>query len=118
MWTPEQWYNEARAEAEANPGQLRGMAEMWLNTLSNGLPGVAREEIVRRLMEENQKRLDAVPSTKEYPELRGMRELVEASWRGARDGAQLDDALLASHAGAFYFYQRYVTSGKAATGCS
>lgn len=118
MWTPEQWYNEAREQAEANPGQIRGMAEMWLGTLMNGMPGVPREEVVRRLMEENQRRLEAVPSLKEYPELRGMRELVEASWRGTRDGAQLDDALLASHAGSFFYYQRYVTSGKAATGCS
>src|SRR5687767_2265896 len=117
MWTPEQWYQEASAEAAANAHQVRGMAEYWMQILEREMPGVPRAEIVRRLEEENRKRLDAVPSLEQYPELRDMRDLVEASWRGSRDGAQMDDALLASHCGASYYMHRYVANGKVATGC-
>ena len=73
---------------------------------------------MRRLQVENAKRLDAAPSLQKFPELRGMRELIEAEWRGVRDGAHLSDAQWASHCGANYFYHRFVCNGEAMTGCS
>ncbi|MBI4025809.1 MAG: hypothetical protein HY360_12565 [Verrucomicrobia bacterium] len=119
MWTIDSWYRESRARSEAQTAQCRGMAALFLKTLQDHLPGVPRDEIVRRLQKLNRERLDAVPDLNKYPELRGMRELVDAEWRGARDGAGLDDALWAAHCDQLYYYQRYVAAGKAGPiGCS
>ena len=57
------------------------------------LPGPTHADIGRLLAESNQSRLAAAPDLSTYPELRGMRELVEAEWRGVKDGAELDDTL-------------------------
>lgn len=113
MWTIDGWYREAHASAEANPDLTRKMAELWLNTYAQHMPGVSREEIVRRLQKSNRERLAAVPNLKLYPELRGMQNLVEASWCGARDGAKLDDAQWAAHCDGGVYYHRYVATGKA-----
>lgn len=113
MWTIQSWYREAREAAEAKPEFVRKMAELWLNNYERGLTGVSRAEIVRRLQQCNRERLDAVPSLTKYPELRGMRELVEASWRGARDGAKLDDAQWAGHCDGGFYFHRFVSTGKA-----
>jgi hypothetical protein len=51
-----------------------------------------------------------VPDLKTYPELRGMRDLIEASWRGTRDGANLDEAHAAAYFGALPYYHRYIAS--------
>ncbi len=97
MWTIDSWYREARAAAEAEADFLRKMADLRLGTLESHVPGMKRDEIVRHLQEVNRQRLNAVPDLAKYPELRGMRELIDASWRGARDGAGLDDTRWASH---------------------
>lgn len=118
MWTPDQWYAEARGYAQTNRDMVRGHAAHWLKTLEKALPEMPHAELVRRLQAANAERLDAVPSLTRYPELRGVRELIAAEWRGTRDGADLDDALLASYCGAAPFYHRFIANGKAMTGCS
>jgi hypothetical protein len=118
MWTPQSWYEEARQKATAGADHVRGMADLLLNNLCEALPNLPRDEIVLRLQRENAHRLDAVPSLQKYPELRGMRELIEAQWRGVRDGAQLNEAQAAAHNGANYYYHRYVASGRVTTGCT
>lgn len=118
MWTPEQWYQEARVDAQTRAEQIRGMADFWMRTLEREMPDVSGDEITRLLQVENRKRLDAMPPVDKYPELRGMRELIEASWRGIQDGAQLDDTQLASHCGASFYLHRYLSNNKKATGCT
>jgi hypothetical protein len=70
------------------------MAEFLLLNYVKHLPGMSREEIGRVLAECNRERLEAVPSLTKYPELRGTRQLVEAQWRGTREGTGLDDVLV------------------------
>jgi hypothetical protein len=53
MWSPQGWYNEARAAAEAHAAHLRGMADLWLKTLDDALPELTRAEIVQRLQKED-----------------------------------------------------------------
>src|SRR5688500_6321730 len=96
IWTPDSWYRDAREEAEKRPEHYRGHAAMWLDTVLKGVPDVPRARVVEELKKFNRERLDALPDLKKYPELRGMRELVEAGWRGTRDGARMDDDTWAS----------------------
>jgi len=119
MWTIESWYQEARESAAAAPEYTRQMADLGLKLYVTHLPGVSLDEIVRRLQDWNRRRLDAVPDLTKYPELRGMRELIDAQWRGTRDGANLSDAQWAAHCDGHFYYHRHVTTGKAVPiGCS
>ena len=82
MWTPESWYRDARAEAETSPTFVHDFAALILKTISDALPDVPRGEIAQRLIEFNRQRLDAVPDLARYPELRGMRDLIDAGTGG------------------------------------
>lgn len=118
MWTAEEWYDEARAFAERNAAVARANAERCLQLLVDAATEWTREECVRELQKWNRERLDAVPDLSRYPELQGVRELVEARWRGWRDGAQMDDAQWASYCGWFSYYQRFLRiPGQARCSC-
>jgi len=112
MWTAESWYMESRKWAEANQEFVRKLAALHAKTLKHALPGVPAEEIFRMVKDLNRQRLDAVPSYVKYPELRGMRSLLEAEWRGLKDGAGLSDEYLAVYCGGLYFYHHYIACGK------
>jgi len=119
MWTIEHWYRESKEFAARNAAMVRQGAELILQATMDHLPGVSRDEVVRRLHNLNRQRLAAVPSLTQYPELRGMGELVQADWRGVRDGAGLDDALWAAHCDQHYYSHRYISTGQAVPpGCS
>lgn len=119
MWTIDGWYQEARIGAEQTADVTRRMADLLLNHVQDHLKDVPREEVVRRLQASNRQRLDAVPSLAKYPELRGMRELVDAMWRGWRDGAKLNEAQWAAYCDAHFYYHRYLTTGRGGPiGCS
>lgn len=119
MWTVAGWYEDARRSAAGNAQYHRALADFLLATYERALPGKPRSEIVRQLQGHNQERLDAVPDLTKYPELRGMRELVEAGWRGMRDGAQLNDGQWAATCDGLYLYRyRLQTLSPAPTGCS
>lgn len=118
MWTVEDWYDEARASAELNAAVMRANAEMCLQMLVEADPEWTRDECILELKKWNQERLDAVPDLTRYPELRGVRELVEARWRGWRDGVQMNDAQWASYCGWFSYYQRFLRRpGRARCSC-
>ena len=112
MWTISAAYDEARAFAQANAEYIRNRAEHYLANYEKHLPGMSRDEIGRTLAQSNRERLDAVPSYDQYPELRGMPEIVAATWRGTRDGAQLDDGLAAVYTNANFYYHRVICSGR------
>src|ERR1043166_4878426 len=119
MWTIDGWYQEARSATEKTAEVTRGMGDLFVNHVQEHMKGVTREEVVRRLQASNRQRLDAVPSLAKYPELRGMRDLVDAMWRGWRDGAKLNDAQWAGYCDANFYYHRYITTGKGGPiGCS
>jgi len=95
------------------------MARFLLSTYRREWPELSDEEISGRLHEYNQKRLNSLPDTGKYPELRGIRELVEAEWRGTRDGAALNPAEWAASCDNLYYYQHFLQSENAAVqGCT
>jgi len=106
MWTPQQWYEEASAEAAADAGYIREIAELYLRIYAEQRPGSSRGEIVAELARTNRERLEALPDLHTYPELRGMQDLIAAQWRGHRDGAGLDDDQHAAYCDGLYCYQR------------
>lgn len=112
MWTVQSWYDEARAMGAAKPKYFRDFAEMFFSHYHEQLPGMSRAEIASRLARCNRERLDAVPSYTKYPELRGMPELVEARWRGIKDGAGLTDEQDAAYSCANFYTHRYIASGR------
>jgi hypothetical protein len=87
-WTPQSWYDDARREGESSRELFRESSESYLTNIAAelGAPG--------------------------KPELRGMRELIQARWRGARDGAGLDEAQAESYAGGWLFFVREVAAGR------
>lgn len=120
MWTITSWYDDARKDAERDREQVRRMADFRLEIYEKQLlKGRNRAEIVRILAASNRDRLNAVPDLARYPELRGMREFIEAAWRGVRDGAGLTDEQWAATCDGGFYGHRYVYSGrKPPAGCS
>ena len=119
MWTIQGWYDEARRNAERDRERIRKTADYTLQFYEKEIPGKSRAEIGRILQKSNRERLQAVPDLKRYPELCGMPQLVEAEWRGTRDGAGLTDEQWAVTCDGNFFYHRYIASGrKPPTGCS
>ena len=120
MWTVAHAYEEARMHAQANAEFVRSKADHGLAICRELMPDVPSEEIAKRLMESNRKRLDAVPDLTKYPELRGMREIIDAQWRGTRDGAKLTDAQWAKTCDGMFYLSRYVFGavGREDHGCT
>lgn len=121
MWTIQSAYEQGVASGRASAAFIKGRAEHVLGSYLGWLPGMSREEIGRVLMDYNRQRLEAVPSLSRYPELRGMKELIEAERRGIQEGAGLDDTIAAVHFDGQYYYHREITSkakGKPPAHCS
>ena len=107
-WDVQAQYEAARRSAEQSRDAIREKAEFYLRRLDENAPHISRAEHVRRLIEINHQRLDAVPDLERYPELAGMREVIDARWRGLRDGAKLTEAQWAAQCGAWFYLQRYL----------
>jgi len=119
MWTPENWYLQARDNAQKTADLIRNRAELMLGVIAQGKPaGMPLEEALQEMEAFHQQRLAAVPDLFRYPELRGMRELIDAEWRGTRDGAGLDDRLLASYYTGYVYYSRCLHAGIPELGCT
>ena len=120
MWTISETYEQARRESEKNADMIRRTAEHTLNTYIEHMPGMTRAEIGRRLQESNREQMDAVPDLNRYPELRGMREILDAEWRGIRDGAKLDDEQWAARCNGNVYMHRHVYGevGREKHGCT
>ncbi|MCC7193348.1 MAG: hypothetical protein IT444_11255 [Phycisphaeraceae bacterium] len=114
LWTIQSWYEAAFRETVPIAAVVREHADQYLQSIQDELQ-VPREEAVRLLRNFNRARLAARPSLTKYPELRGVRELVEARWRGQRDGAQLDEARWESYCGGWLFLVREVAAGRGLT---
>ena len=119
MWTVSSAYERARKAAERDAESCRRTVDYLLEIYEGHLPGMSREEIGKILAESNQERLDAVPDLNKYPELRGVREIVAAEWRGLRDGAKLTDAQWAASCNGLFHLHRHISGdiGRE-TGCS
>lgn len=111
QWTIQSWYESAFREAAGSKELVRDFAEQYLRSIEEALKA-PRAEVARLLGNFNRARLAAQPSLAKFPELRGMRELIDAQWRGARDGAQLDEAQWAAHCGGWLFLVREVAAGR------
>jgi len=108
MWTTQSWYNEALTTARRDAPRVKAMAEHLLRTYEQALPGQSRPDIGRLLADCSQRRLKAVPDLAQYPELRGMPELIAAAWRGTQEGAGLDDVHAAVYNGGLWYIHREV----------
>jgi hypothetical protein len=106
MWTIQSAYQEALNQAKADAALIRNRAEHLVRTYQKQLGDVSRDAVAQLLGEYNRKRLAAVPDLRRYPELRGMRELLEAERQGTREGAGLDDAQAAANADGLYYIHR------------
>ena len=112
MWTATGWYEDAKRHAAGHREQIRNMAEHRLRTYAEKMSGKSRAEIAGILAAFNRQRLSAAPDPVHYPELRGMPELVEADWRGTRDGAGLTDEQWAASCDSFFYLHRFLASGR------
>lgn len=110
MWTIESAYEEARKAAEGDAERIRRMADFMMSRYQGWMPGKSETEVADILNRSTAERLAAVPDLRRYPELRGMRELVQAGWRGVRDGAGLNDRQWAVHCNGRFYYVRHLAS--------
>lgn len=112
MWTPRSSYEEAFAAGKSRAEFHRAKAEHLVQHFM-GLMGMKRrEEAAELLAGSNRRRLDATPDLTRYPELRGMRELIEAERRGMRDGAGLDDAQAEAAFDGHFYLHRVIAGGR------
>lgn len=120
MWTVKDWYDKAASEATARKTYYHEMSDVFIRLYEQNMPGTSRDEVIETLATCNAQRLAAVPDLDVYPELRGMDRLIDARWRGVRDGAGLSDAQSAAMCNATFYYHRYLTdpSKKQAAKCS
>lgn len=112
MWTIGSSYEQSRRKAVRQAVQICKMADFRLSIYEKQCPGLSRQEIGRMLDRSNRQRLDAVPDLKQYPELRGMRDLLEAEWRGTRDGAGLTPEQSAVTSDSGFYGHRYIAAGR------
>lgn len=120
MWSVKDWYDKAASEAAARKTYYHGMADVFIDLYERNMPGASRDEVIKILAKCNADRLAALPDLDVYPELRGMDQLVDARWRGVRDGAELNDAQWAAQCNATFYYHRFLNdpSKKQAAKCS
>ncbi len=119
MWTIREWYEKARLDAQQHAAYLRGMADHTLNAYAQHAPHLPRQRLLDLLEANNRERLDAVPDLTRYPELRGMRDLIDARWRGQRDGAGLSPEQFIAWCDSLSFYRRRVDDFATGTiGCT
>lgn len=112
-WTKKDWYREAFELARATKDRIQKMALYRLHVLERGLSDQSRDVIVKKMDRLNQERLAAVPDLLKYPELRGVADLIRASWEGARDGAELDFPEWVAHCdGGFYYHRNVLNVGR------
>jgi hypothetical protein len=110
MWTLASAYEEARGDSLKSGDQIRKMADLIMSRYRGWMPGRSETEIADILNQSTAERLAAVPDLRKYPELRGMRELIQAGWRGVRDGAGLNDRQWAVHCNGLFYYRRHLAS--------
>lgn len=119
MWNVKGWYDAAFKQAREKRLFHEQMADLQLTTYQKAFPEVSIDEIARKLAKSNRKRLDAVPELAKYPELRGVRDLMDARWRGLRDGAELSASRWAAACDGNYLYRRHLGESAAMTlGCT
>jgi hypothetical protein len=112
MWTKQQWYDDAFREAQASRSRIVGMTALWLGTLTKAMPGVPKEEILRRVAAFSEQRLAAAPDPFKYPETRGLRDLLLSGQAGRVAGAELNPEQAILDAGANVFYHKMLMSGR------
>ncbi|MCM8828251.1 MAG: hypothetical protein NC902_03055 [Candidatus Omnitrophica bacterium] len=112
MWTQENWYNEAKNYAIKHREFVKKMTRLTLELLKKHIPEKSEDEIKEFLIEYSNKRINAPVDLKKYVELRGMKELILAEWKGIKDGAGIDDGELAIYTNGFHFYHRIIATGK------
>jgi len=118
MWTPRGWYEEARRYASERKEWFRGMADLFIRNYSKWMPEMPKDKIIRQLQEWNDKRINATPDLSKYPELQGMKELIQAEWNGWKDGAELSEEQWIAYCDSQWFYHRRMKCGITPPGCS
>ncbi len=112
MWSPQTWYEEAKRSAAANAPQVRQRAAFTVDLYRPVFPNETDAQILKRLSDYADARLDAVPSFTKYPELRGMRELILAQAKGTREGAQMNELEYIGWRDSNAYFHRFIASGK------
>ncbi|MCX7705491.1 MAG: hypothetical protein N2115_04450, partial [bacterium] len=112
MWTYENWYNEAKNWASKHREFVGKMIALNLNMLKKHMPDKPDKEIIRMVVDHSKKRINASVDFKKYPELRGVRELILAEWKGIEHGAGLDEGHTALYTNGMNFYHRMICTGK------
>ncbi len=112
MWTEENWYNEAKKWAQENNDFIQKMCKRFISILKEPIPDKEESEIINLVFQHSQKRLNAPVDLRKYPELRGMKQLISAQWKGIGDGAGIDEKHVAIYTNGLYFYHRMICTGK------
>lgn len=112
MWTKENWYLEAKKWAEENRQFIQKMNNLFLKMLKQHIPDATEPEIFDMVYQHSQKRLNSPVDFKKYPELRGIKQLIFAEWKGIGDGAGIDERQTALYTNGMNFYHRMICTGK------
>jgi hypothetical protein len=112
MWSPQTWYEEAKRSAAACAPQVRQRADFTIDLYRPHFPKESDAQILKRLKDYADARLDAAPSFTQYPELRGVRELILAQAKGTQEGAAMTDAQLILWRDSNAYYHRFIATGK------
>lgn len=112
MWTVQEWYDQGKARGKAEAALIRNRAGLGLDLLRERGAG-DYDAAARGLRAFHAERLNAVPDLNTYPELRGMRELVQAEQRGIAEAAELDETLAAAYFSGHAYFHRFIAAAPA-----
>jgi len=112
MWREQDWYNESKEWALNHSDFIRKMAKLNLNLILRHIPDKSEKDIINLVLQHSEKRISAPVDFKKYPELRGVKQLILAEWKGIQDGAGFDSGMTAIYTNGQNFYHRMISTGK------
>jgi len=113
QWTPNAWYQLGYSEGKKRATWMHEFSSYLVGIYREALPGSPDAELGIRLSRSNKERMAGLPDPGKYPETQGLADLVDAEWRGWRDGACLSDLQWQAFCDKLFLYHREIL-GKSA----
>lgn len=105
------WYKKGFEEGKKGKDVILLYIREMGKELQKRLGNISFEEVKKKMASLYRKRLDAVPSLRKYPELKGVRDRIIERERGLMDATGIDFGELSIYRNYRFYFQRVENSG-------